>query len=517
MSCPPCAIPEHVPALKKEAATVAGNVLRLDTGEPLKKAKVILVGSEANALYVFYLTDELGHFLFENVPQGSYHLQILRNGYVEAAYGQKKLGAPGAILTLASGQRVTDLIFKLARTAAISGHVFDEDGEPVSKAEITAYRVSKREGQERPNDYDPVLANDLGEFRIFDLVPGRYYLAVNFRNEDAMHPAAAVARQKLDTGYLTTYYPNTTDPTKAQAISVAAGDEIRSVDFLLRASHLVTVSGRVINMVPATSEALGSVSLNPRESGLAQAVRGLQDNFKLKDGNFIIHDVPPGSYFLTASWMGRESIDERHMARRPLDVGNSDMEGVTITISRGIDIKGHVTWEGTPPGDPQYLQVSLHPVEEDQNGIPSQMVKQDGTFQFRDVPDGAYRPVVFLGGLAENFYLKSARYGSASISDADFVFQPRPDASLELTMSSHAATLTGIVLTTDSLAAVGASVVLIPDPSHRNIKERYKSVTTDQNGKFFISGIAPGDYKLFSWDSVEEVGWYDADWYDPNG
>ena len=26
--------------------------------------------------------------------------------------------------------------------------------------------------------------------------------------------------------------------------------------------------------------------------------------------------------------------------------------------------------------------------------------------------------------------------------------------------------------------------------------------------------FAPGDYKVFSWDSVEESEWYNADWYD---
>ncbi len=46
--------PTTSPAASKETATVAGNVLRLDSGEPLKKAKVILLGSGSDAVYVFY-------------------------------------------------------------------------------------------------------------------------------------------------------------------------------------------------------------------------------------------------------------------------------------------------------------------------------------------------------------------------------------------------------------------------------------------------------------------------------
>jgi len=500
----------------KETATVAGNVVRLDTGEPLKKAKVILLGTGPESVYVFYLTDEQGHFLFENVPSGPYQLQVFRSGYVETQYGQKKPGAPGAMLTLSRGQRMTDLVCKLARTAAISGHVFDEDGEPVSKAEVLVYRASRQPGKETQNGFDPVLTNDLGEFRIFDLAPGRYYLAVNYRLDDLnlMRSAVPAPKQRLTTGYLPTFYPNTSDSAKAQALSVAPGDEIRSVDFFLRASHLVTVSGRVISAIPVASGTPGYVTLAPRGSGMTNAVRGLDDNFDLKDGSFTIRDVPPGSYVLFASWSDRESRVS-HQASRQLEVGDSDVDGVTITISRGVDITGHVNWEGAPPSDLQRLHVMLHSLNEYPDGLPSQPLKPDGTFQFKNVPEGTYRPTISLYGPDATSFLKSVRYGTSSVTDSGFTVQPGVDASLELTMSSRSAQLSGAVFDADSLPAPGVYVVLIPDPPHRNIHEKYRSTTTDQNGKLTLNGIAPGDYKLFSWDSIEQSGWYDADWTDP--
>ncbi|HEY2125118.1 MAG TPA: carboxypeptidase-like regulatory domain-containing protein, partial [Chthoniobacterales bacterium] len=89
--------PTTAPTPNKETATVAGNVLRLDTGEPLKKARVSLQSHNSVAVSDFLLTDDQGHFLFDKIPPGSYELHISRNGYVESEYGQKKLGAPGAI------------------------------------------------------------------------------------------------------------------------------------------------------------------------------------------------------------------------------------------------------------------------------------------------------------------------------------------------------------------------------------------------------------------------------------
>ena len=126
--------PTTSPSPNKETATVAGNVLRLDTGEALKKARVSLHASGINGVSLYCLTDEQGHFLIEDIPAGSYYLMVSRNGYVDAEYGQKTVNGRGAILTLTAGQRMTDLVFKLARSAVISGHVFDEDGEPVPGA-----------------------------------------------------------------------------------------------------------------------------------------------------------------------------------------------------------------------------------------------------------------------------------------------------------------------------------------------------------------------------------------------
>lgn len=96
-----------------------------------------------------------------------------------------------------------------------------------------------------------------------------------------------------------------------------------------------------------------------------------------------------------------------------------------------------------------------------------------------------------------------------------FTVHAGSDASLELTLSARTARVSGTVLTSDSLPAVGVQVVLVPDEPRRNSK--FRSDTTDQNGKFTIAGIEPGDYKLFSWDIADEDDepWFEADWLKP--
>ena len=507
------AVPASATSPNKEAAVVAGQVLRLDTGEPLKKAQVSLQSHTGDSYSAFRLTDEQGHFSIENVPPGPYRLEVSRNGFVDNEYGQKKSGASGAVLTLSAGQRMTDLVFKMTRTASISGHVFDEDGEPLPYAQVTCYRASRQPGKEEPSNYQPVTTNDLGEFRVFDLTPSRYYVAVNFRLKRSFDVGGRNAEREFESGYPATFFPNTTDPSKAAAISVSAGDEIRSIDLLLRPAHFVTVSGRVISTVVASQPAYGSVDLSSHASGLSGAAEKLNDSFEVKDGHFVIHNVPPGSYTLSASFMDRESR-EWHMARRQLDVGTSDVQDVLVTINPGVAVTGRIVWEGAPAGDVQDLMVWLRPVDENSMSYQPQSPKADGSFALKSISEGIYRPRVTPRGHESSFYLKAARYGPTSIPESGFAIQAGVDLPLEITLSSRAAQLSGVVLTADSLPASGVTVVLIPDVARRAFKDFYKTATTDQNGKFSIKGVAPGDYKLYSWESVEGNEWSDAEWYD---
>jgi hypothetical protein len=179
-----------------------------------------------------------------------------------------------------------------------------------------------------------------------------------------------------------------------------------------------------------------------------------------------------------------------------------------------VNVAGRVVWEGSPTVEVQELAVWLHPTEEKGMGYQPQTPKADGSFVIKSVSEGTCRPLVSSRGEDATFYMKSARYGTLTIPESGFAVQAGGDQLLEITLSSRAAQVSGVVLNSDSLPAAGVTVVLIPEVTRRSYKEYYKSATTDQNGKFAIKGIAPGDYKLFSWESVEGNEWSDADWFD---
>jgi hypothetical protein len=76
-----------------------------------------------------------------------------------------------------------------------------------------------------------------------------------------------------------------------------------------------------------------------------------------------------------------------------------------------------------------------------------------------------------------------------------------PDSAqpLEVEIRTNSASIQGTVHSAAGEAAVRSAVVLIP--AARQNSQLYKRATTDMNGVFRLTGIAPGQYKIFAWSS----------------
>ena len=504
--------PIGAPKTQNNAECVlAGTVVRLDTGEPLKKATVILRSHDNGEQSVFVITDAQGRFQFNKVEPGNYSLEVLHNGFVKMGYGQKKYGDPGANLSLAAGQKMTDLVFKLPRTSSISGRVMDEDGQPLPRVGVRVYRKSGRNSNHRLGAVAGALTNDLGEYRVFDLVPGRYYVRASYQEPTEVQGIKPSSSKSPKESYPPTFYPNAADPAKAVGIIVNAGDQIPSVDFLLEPVHVVNIRGKVFNTIASGTDGNFSVTLMQRGDVLNDFAPVSAQVWN-KEGRFEFRDVFPGSYIVAASWSINQ---ERYSARREVEVGNADVEGVNATITRGVDVSGRVAWEQKPPSEAQGVHVALQVSDQSPSSWNSGAFepKPDGTFLIRNVQEGVYRPHVFTGSL--DCFLKSARYGTADVTDGGLSPHAGTDAALELKLSCGAARIEGVVLTGDSLPAAGVYVVAIPDAPHRDHDWEYRAETTDQNGRFLLRGIVPGDYRIFSWNCADDFDWSDAEQLKP--
>src|ERR1700731_4348437 len=113
------------------------------------------------------------HFKIEDMKPGRYNVRVKRNGFLEA--GKHRGRYHSQALTLKRGQEIKDLVFRMQPAAVIAGKIVDAEGDPVAGAIIYVTRSGSGARSNVPfGSFHST--NDLGEYRIFDLPPGRYLL-----------------------------------------------------------------------------------------------------------------------------------------------------------------------------------------------------------------------------------------------------------------------------------------------------------------------------------------------------
>ena len=113
--------------------------------------------------------------------------------------------------------------------------------------------------------------------------------------------------------------------------------------------------------------------------------------------------------------------------------------------------------------------------------------------------------------MSKDCYVKEARFSDAPMSDMSFRVMKGSAGPLEITVSSLGARVEGTVTNEENLPVAGVWVVAVPEEAKRKQHYLFKSITTYQYGLFDLRGLAPGKYKLFSWDGVEQGECEDTD------
>src|SRR5215471_9385778 len=157
-------------------AVVRGRVVDDATGKPLANIPVqfsprpnhpFAPGIDVEPTPRSAVTDSNGAFEIAHLTAGDYAVFASTPvPYLSISYGVSRAGGPGKILTVADGAKL-DVAIKAWRGASIAGHVVDDRGRPVAGVEVRIFT-------DRPNVYGSATTNDLGEYEITRLQPGRY-------------------------------------------------------------------------------------------------------------------------------------------------------------------------------------------------------------------------------------------------------------------------------------------------------------------------------------------------------
>ena len=455
------------------------------------------------------ITDREGKFVIPDLEAGSYRLTVSGSGYVRQEYGQRVFPGQGTLLTLTQDQVIKDIVMKLTLTGNVSGRLRDMSGEPAVGVPIQLLKASySPQGQKIFQSAGTTRTNDRGEYRLYWVTPGRYFLAAgNTAGPSGGGPFAAggppVSPNDPNDNYMFSYFPGVTDVAAANSIDVTSGNEA-AADFVVARQQSYQIRGRVVDAT--TNQPPASINLSLSFSSITGGGGTFSMNtpYTPATGVFEIRDVVPGAYTLQVGSQGT-------VARVPLNVTNN-IDGLAVVLNGTFSVAGRITIDGKL--DATGVE-RVRPQLRAANGVTQSpgttAIAADGTFRFDNVAAGEYRVGIAPAQGAPDYYVKDARFDRDDALNLPLVVSDSTQrASLEIVISPNVGQIEGVVSDEKLQPMPGVQAVLIPD-KYRDRTELYKATTTDQTGRFTMRAVAPGDYKLFAWEALESFAYFDAD------
>jgi hypothetical protein len=347
---------------------VAGAVVRLSAGPAARPAVGGSGGPSAGAgagvsAAPNAITNASGHFLFRDVPSGTYTITVQAAGFLPASYGQRRPDGPPRSVQVDATRPPTNVTIRVWRPGAIEGTLRDELGDPLVGA---AVRAMRRELHSTDASFAAAVAtstDDRGLFRLAPLPPGEYVVFAPSRTTSVPRSMAdqlanaysgtrsnvtrdepqvlwnmkvsgtLISPEGIDAGgavvevpflpgratliaprpstdgvmevYRTTWYPAATTLSTASVLDIGPGEARTGVDIALELTRAFRVSGRLSVTDGPSSDQI--IHLLPRDSRAlgADPDFGTAVTLSLADGSFTLIGVPPGEYRLVVLRFGR--------------------------------------------------------------------------------------------------------------------------------------------------------------------------------------------------------------------
>jgi hypothetical protein len=514
MQAPPRDAAASAPATG--TARIRGRVVAADTGLPLRRAQIRVTATDQR-INRSASTDAEGRYEIAELPQGRYSVFVSRNGYVALQFGQQRPFEPGRPLELGDGQLMDRLDFGLPRGGVIAGRITDELGEPMAGVRVQAMRYQYNPNGQRQlapvNTGGPfyLVTNDLGEFRVYGLMPGSYLLSATAAEPSGMIFAttsvtSSTAAASENNGHGITYYPGTINADEAQPITVGVAEEA-SASFALVPARLTRVSG-VVRTSQGSPSGGAFLNLRTDTGGGMMFSRGLASG---PDGAFTVVDVPPGQHWLDV----RPATGDGESASVPITADGRDITDLIITTTPGATISGRVIFEGTSSGA-RPVRVMATPADPgvmmQGRMMDSGVLDASGAFELK----GVFGRVLFRAGNMvpgpTPWILKSVSLNGIDLTDTPLDVTKVGDATgLEIVMTDRQAAVSGTVKNARGEQVNDYTVAIFPERlAEGAVPARFtRVVRPDQQGRFETRGLPPGDYLAAAVESLEQGGQWD--------
>jgi hypothetical protein len=463
------------------------------------------------------MTDAAGLFEFGRIGADVFSLSFAQNGFVRQDYGQRSFPGRGTPLELAPGQSATNIVMRLTPTGTITGRILDGDKRPLTNVPV---RLVRYDGSATtPLEIEAsATTNDRGEYRLFFLTPGRYYLNAGGERAPTDDPFSGVAGlRQPQARHACRFYPGAADVQTATPIDLQPGVTLNVVDMTLTRQPLYTIRGRIIDSTTGgPPEFLQSINLRYDRC----AEEHSEYSPLIPSALFEFRRMAPGTYGLMVSIRRN---DESTEAYTPIEVRDSDISDVTVVVPPPTSLAGRWSVDeasGNGPVDTKPQAISLTPVRsfggkavtlwEPAERIP---LNDDGTIGARmSGAPGEYRLSLKMDG---GWYIKEAWYGAHDVLNGTIRLPGMSSEKLELRLGRSDAKVSGVVTDEQGNPVPVIEVVLIPENRASPVQVE-RTTDTNSQGRFTIANIVPGDYRVSARVALKPYAYSDAELVEKN-
>jgi protocatechuate 3,4-dioxygenase beta subunit len=504
------------------SSRLSGRLVDAATGTPLRRANVRAFASEIRVQRAT-ATDAEGRYEFADLPAGRYTVSASKAGYVDGSYGQTRVREPGKPVQLGDRQAIDRVDIALSRGGVITGRVLDEFGEPIPDVMVAPVRLTYTPAGRRAMPSGRAAStNDIGEFRLFGLAPGAYYISATSRTQNFALPmvingSPTLARDDNRSGYAPTYYPSATSIDGAQPLTIGAGETLPEVTISLMPTRVANVSGFVYDEQGQPSG--GGVTAMPLDDTTMVAMMGGNGGPIRPDGSFVITGLAPGRYMLRANIGPRGGRGGRggrgfngppEMAVATIVVNGEDVSGVRLQPLRAITLEGMLVVDPAAAGALNLRNVRIaatptvpgSPLSMIASGPPP-TVNEDYTFELPVYQDTAI--TIRANGLPQGWMVRAVRQNGADVTDG-FTLTSQSGGRLEVDLSDRAPSVSGQV--TDGQGAPATTYAAIAFPQDSSLwtampPGRSGFTRADEQGRFAFRNLRPGQYYIVAAEHID--------------
>ena len=435
--------------------SISGTVLDAATNTPVKKAQVRISNSGPQTVAV---TDASGSFTFEQLPPGSYTVFANHPAYPPNSGVQMPT-------TLAPGEQKRGADVKLTPGATVSGHITDEEGDPLANCNVSLFTRSATQNFQPTHRAN---TNNAGDYAMPALPTGKYYLEARC-TAPYLQPRAFAPPEAVPTGpqfsYAPVYYPGTPTFTGAQKIKLMPSQDVHGMDFRMALQKVTTVT---IHVATADEERENRLfaTLVSSDSPVPNGMNNLAAMVQPRTGLAQIRSVPPGTYTLTINASGpnratylRQTIQ---VAEEPRDI--AVQLAPLQPITGVVHIESNAANAATPTATNNKNANRLMLFQTDEGGMQfNTALAEDGTFTFPSLPTGHFRANVTGGG-----FVQSVSVANEVSEGPDFELKQGATGPLTLNVGFGTGTVSGDVQLSDAHPAQFMLFAVSGSNSHMN-------------------------------------------------